>query len=139
MRHDDKLELIERLSKEFTVLSEVGSKDDTRIMAPYRWVEQIERELEAGAWKVIAEARESGTAGIFRHDGEVRMGLIDEIVHAVAPEKILFEAPQKDQQVWFVRRFGADVNLGNIPPEDVLSLETIRLGLRSDTASSVYE
>ncbi len=139
LRHDDKLALIERLSKEFTVLSEVGSKDDTRIMAPYRWVEQIERELEAGAWKVIAEARESGTAGIFRHDGEVRMGLIDEIVHAVAPEKILFEAPQKDQQVWFVRRFGADVNLGNIPPEDVLSLETIRLGLRSDTASSVYE
>jgi phosphosulfolactate synthase len=139
LRHDDKLALIERLSKEFTVLSEVGSKDDTRIMAPYRWVEQIERELEAGAWKVIAEARESGTSGIFRHDGEVRMGLIDEIVHAVAPEKILFEAPQKDQQVWFVRRFGADVNLGNIVPEDVLSLETIRLGLRADTASSVYE
>jgi phosphosulfolactate synthase len=139
LRHDDKLELIERLSKEFIVLSEVGSKDDTRIMAPYRWVEQIESELQAGAWKVIAEARESGTAGIFRHDGEVRMGLIDEIVHAVAPEQILFEAPRKDQQVWFVRRFGADVNLGNIPPEDVLSLETIRLGLRSDTASSVYE
>jgi phosphosulfolactate synthase len=139
LRHDDKVGLIERLSKEFTVFSEVGSKDDTRIMAPYRWVEQIERELEAGAWKVIAEARESGTAGIFRHDGEVRMGLIDEIVHAVPPDKILFEAPQKDQQVWFVRRFGANVNLGNIPPEDVLSLETIRVGLRSDTASSVYE
>jgi phosphosulfolactate synthase len=139
LRHDDKLALIERLAGEFTVLSEVGSKDDTRIMAPYRWVEQIESELAAGAWKVIAEARESGTAGIFRHDGEVRMGLIDEIVHAVAPEQILFEAPQKDQQVWFVRRFGADVNIGNVPPEDVLSLETIRLGLRSDTASSVYE
>jgi phosphosulfolactate synthase len=139
LRHDDKLEMIRRLSSEFTVLSEVGSKDDTRIMAPYRWVEQIESELEAGAWKVIAEARESGTAGIFRHDGEVRMGLIDEIVHAVAAEKILFEAPRKDQQVWFVRRFGAEVNLGNIPPEDVLSLETIRVGLRSDTASSVYE
>jgi phosphosulfolactate synthase len=139
LRHDDKLELIERLAKEFTVLSEVGSKDDTRIMAPYRWVEQIERELEAGAWKVIAEARESGTAGIFRHDGEVRMGLIDEIVHAVSPEQILFEAPQKDQQVWFVRRFGADVNIGNVPPEDVLALETIRVGLRSDTASTVYE
>jgi phosphosulfolactate synthase len=139
LRHDDKLELISRLSGEFTVLSEVGSKDDTRIMAPYRWVEQIQSELEAGAWKVIAEARESGTAGIFRHDGEVRMGLIDEIVHAVAPEKILFEAPQKDQQVWFVRRFGPNVNLGNITPDDVLSLETIRVGLRSDTASSVYE
>jgi phosphosulfolactate synthase len=139
LRHEDKVELIERLASEFTVLSEVGSKDDTRIMAPYRWVEQIEQELAAGAWKVIAEARESGTAGIFRHDGEVRMGLIDEIVHAIAPEKILFEAPQKDQQVWFVRRFGANVNLGNIAPDDVLALETIRVGLRSDTASAVYE
>jgi phosphosulfolactate synthase len=135
LEHDRKLELIQRLSSEFTVLSEVGSKDDTRIMAPFRWVEQIESELEAGAWKVIAEARESGTVGIFRHDGEVRMGLIDEIVHAVAPEKILFEAPRKDQQVWFIRRLGADVNLGNIMPEEVLSLETMRVGLRSDTAA----
>jgi phosphosulfolactate synthase len=134
IEHDRKLELIRTLSQEFTVLSEVGSKDDTRIMAPYRWVEQIEAELEAGAWKVIAEARESGAVGIFRHDGEVRMGLIDEIVHAVAPERILFEAPRKDQQVWFVRRLGPDVNLGNITPEDVLSLETVRVGLRSDTA-----
>jgi phosphosulfolactate synthase len=134
--HEQKLELIGRLKGEFPVLSEVGSNDDTRIMAPYRWVELIERELAAGAWKVIAEARESGNVGIFRHDGEVRMGLIDEIVHAVSPDKILFEAPRKDQQVWFVRRFGADVNLGNIPPEDVLSLETIRLGLRADTAGA---
>ena len=134
IEHDRKLELINRLSSEFTVLSEVGSKDDTRIMAPYRWVEQIESELEAGAWKVIAEARESGSVGIFRHDGEVRMGLIDEIVHAVDADRILFEAPRKDQQVWFVRRFGPDVNLGNITPEDVLSLETVRVGLRSDTA-----
>jgi phosphosulfolactate synthase len=134
IEHDRKLELIRTLSQEFTVLSEVGSKDDTRIMAPYRWVEQIEAELEAGAWKVIAEARESGSVGIFRHDGEVRMGLIDEIVHAVEPERILFEAPRKDQQVWFVRRLGPDVNLGNITPEDVLSLETVRVGLRSDTA-----
>jgi phosphosulfolactate synthase len=134
IEHERKLETIASLAKEFTVLSEVGSKDNTRIMAPFRWVEQIERELEAGAWKVIAEARESGTVGIFRHDGEVRMGLIDEIAHAVDPDKILFEAPQKDQQVWFVRRFGPDVNLGNISPEEVLSLETIRVGLRSDTA-----
>ncbi len=138
--YERKLELIERLSKEFVVLSEVGSKDDTRIMAPYRWVEQIEAELAAGAWKVIAEARESGNVGIFRHDGEVRMGLIDEIVHAIEPDKLLFEAPRKEQQVWFVRRFGAEVNLGNIAPEDVLSLETIRLGLRSDTvAYDAYE
>ncbi|HWE34301.1 MAG TPA: phosphosulfolactate synthase [Solirubrobacteraceae bacterium] len=130
----DKLALIERLSREFTVLSEVGSKDDTEIMAPYMWVEQIEEELQAGAWKVILEARESGTVGLYRHDGEPRMGLIDEIVHAVEPDRLLFEAPRKDQQVWFVRRFGANVNLGNIPPDDVLSLETIRLGLRFDTA-----
>jgi phosphosulfolactate synthase len=134
LAHDEKLELIERLSRDFTVLSEVGSKDDTRIMAPYRWVELIQSELEAGAWKVIAEARESGTAGIYRHDGEVRMGLIDEIVHAVPSEQLLFEAPQKDQQVWFIRRLGANVNLGNVVPDDVLSLETMRLGLRSDTA-----
>ena len=134
VEHDRKLELISTLAKEFTVLSEVGSKDDTRIMAPYRWVEQIESELQAGAWKVIAEARESGRTGIFRHDGEVRMGLIDEILHAVPAEKVLFEAPLKDQQVWFVRRVGADVNLGNISPEEALSLETIRVGLRADTA-----
>jgi phosphosulfolactate synthase len=134
MHHEDKLGLIERCAQEFVVLSEVGSKDDTRIMAPYRWVELIQAELAAGAWKVIAEARESGNVGIFRHDGEVRMGLIDEIAHAVDHAKILFEAPRKDQQVWFVRRFGPDVNLGNIVPDEVLSLETIRLGLRSDTA-----
>jgi phosphosulfolactate synthase len=134
MAHDEKLALIERLSSDFTVMSEVGSKDDTRIMAPYRWVELIQSELEAGAWKVIAEARESGTSGIYRHDGEVRMGLIDEIVHAVDPEHLLFEAPRKDQQVWFIRRLGANVNLGNVTPDDVLSLETMRLGLRSDTA-----
>jgi phosphosulfolactate synthase len=134
LEHERKLELIERLAKEFVVLSEVGSKDDTEIMAPYRWVEQIEQELGAGAWKVIAEARESGTVGLFRHDGEVRMGLVDEIAHAIDHTRILFEAPQKDQQVWFVRRFGANVNLGNIAPDDVLSLETIRLGLRFDTA-----
>jgi phosphosulfolactate synthase len=136
IEHESKLALIERLTRDFTVLSEVGAKDNARIMAPYKWVEQIERELAAGAWKVIAEAREGGTAGIFRPDGEVRMGLIDEIVHAIEPDKILFEAPRKDQQVWFVRRFGTNVNLGNIPPADVLSLETIRLGLRADTVGA---
>ncbi|HEY7961594.1 MAG TPA: phosphosulfolactate synthase [Solirubrobacteraceae bacterium] len=129
----EKCELIARLSGEFTVFSEVGSKDAERIMAPYRWVEQIEAELRAGAWKVITEARESGTAGIFRADGEVRMGLIDEIAHAVDPERLVFEAPRREQQVWFLRRFGSDCNLGNIAPDDVLSLETLRLGLRSET------
>lgn len=135
--HPEKLALIERLAGEFTVLSEVGSKDASEVMAPYRWVELIEAELAAGAWKVIAEARESGTAGIYRADGEVRMGLIDEIAHAVDPERMLFEAPRKEQQVWFLRRFGADANLGNIAPADVLSLETLRLGLRSDTVGHV--
>jgi len=131
--HDRKLELIERLARDFVVFSEVGSKDAERIMAPYRWVEQIRSELEAGAWKVIAEARESGTVGLYRHDGEVRMGLVDEIAHEVDQTRLLFEAPQKEQQVWFLKRFGPNVNLGNITPNDVLSLETLRLGLRSDT------
>jgi phosphosulfolactate synthase len=129
-----KRELITRLAKEFTVFSEVGSKDSEEIMAPYRWVEQIRAELEAGAWKVVAEARESGNAGIYRPDGELRMGLIDEIAHAVDPASLIFEAPRKAQQVWFLRRFGPDCNLGNIAPGDVLALETLRLGLRSDTA-----
>jgi len=128
-----KSELIRRLSAEFTVLSEVGSKDADFIMAPYVWVEQIERDLQAGAWKVIAEARESGTAGIYRADGEVRTGLIDEIVHAIDAEKLIFEAPRREQQVWLLHRFGTECNLGNIAPGDVLSLETLRLGLRSDT------
>jgi phosphosulfolactate synthase len=132
--HERKLELIERLARDFVVLSEVGSKDDTgAITPPYRWVEQMREELEVGAWKVIAEGREAGTAGIFRPNGEVREGLIGEIVHDIDPGRILFDAPRKDQQVWFVRRFGPEVNLGNIAPEDVLPLETLRLGLRSDT------
>jgi phosphosulfolactate synthase len=117
----------------FTVLAEVGSKDAAQIMAPYVWVEQIERDLRAGAWKVIAEARESGTAGIYRADGEVRSGLIDEIAHAVDCDQIIFEAPRKEQQVWLLDFFGSECNLGNIAPDDVLSLETLRLGLRSDT------
>jgi phosphosulfolactate synthase len=129
-----KVELVSELSQQFTVLSEIGSKDDTgAITPPYLWVEQMHDQLDAGAWKVIAEGRESGSAGIFRPTGEVREGLIDEIVHGVDPAGILFDAPRKEQQVWFVKRFGPDVNLGNIPPADVLALETLRLGLRSDT------
>jgi len=130
----EKCALISKLVADgFTVMSEVGSKDTTQIMAPYRWVEQIQAELEAGAWKVICEGRETGTAGIARPDGELRQGLIDEIAHAVDPARIVFEAPQKDQQVVLIRRFGPDVNLGNIPPAEVLPLETMRLGLRNDT------
>jgi phosphosulfolactate synthase len=125
--------LIERLSGEFVVLAEVGSKDADFIMAPYVWVEQIERDLDAGAWKVITEARESGNAGIYRADGEPRTGLIDEIVHAIDADRLIFEAPLRPQQVWLLTRFGSDCSLGNIAPDDVVSLETLRLGLRSDT------
>ncbi len=133
LAHEEKLALIARLAREFTVLSEVGSKDDTVITPPYRWVEQMNAELEAGAWRVIAEGREGGTAGIYRPDGEVRMGLIDEIAHGVDFHRLMFDAPRKEQQVWFLQRFGPEVNLGNIASADVLSLETLRLGLRSDT------
>jgi phosphosulfolactate synthase len=93
----------------------------------------MRKELHAGAWKVIAEGREAGSAGIFRPTGEVREGLIDEVVHSIDPAQIMFDAPHKHQQVWFVRRFGPEVNLSNIAPGDVLALETLRLGLRSDT------
>ena len=128
-----KADLISSLAREFVVLAEVGSKDVDFIMAPYVWVEQIERDLQAGAWKVIAEARESGTAGIYRADGEVRTGLIDEIAHAIEVDRLIFEAPQREQQVWLLHRFGMECNIGNVAPGDVLSLETLRLGLRSET------
>ena len=132
-----KLELIAEFARDFIVLSEVGSKDSDVVYAPYQWVEWIREELAAGAWKVITEARESGTAGIFRGTGEVRSGLIDEIAHEIDVGKLLFEAPQKSQQAWFIRQFGPDVNLGNIPPDEVIPLETLRLGLRSDTMSAL--
>ena len=132
-----KLELISALADEYVVLSEVGSKDAECVYAPYQWVLWIKEELAAGASKVITEAREGGTAGIFRGTGEVRSGLIDEIVHEIPVDDLLFEAPQKDQQAWFIHHLGSDVNLGNIPPEEVIPLETLRLGLRSDTMASL--
>jgi phosphosulfolactate synthase len=109
------------------------------VFAPYQWVEWIREERAAGAWKVITEARESGTAGIFRGSGEVRSGLIDEIAHEIEINDLIFEAPQKAQQAWFIRHLGPDVNLGNIPPEEVIPLETLRLGLRSDTMADVLD
>jgi len=132
-----KLELIADLARDFTVLSEVGSKDAEVVFAPYQWVEWMREELDAGAWKVITEGREGGTAGIFRPTGEMRTGLIDEIVHAIDPADIIFEAPTKASQAYFVRGFGPDVNLGNIPPDEVIPLETLRLGLRADTLKEV--
>ena len=133
MDHDKKCEYIKILSDQVTVLSEVGSKDAAKIIPPYKWIEQMETELQAGAWKVIGEARESGNVGLFRDSGEVRQGLVEEILTQIPSEKILWEAPQKAQQVWFIKLCGSNVNLGNIAPREVIPLETIRLGLRGDT------
>lgn len=134
--HDMKCGFIERLARRGKVLSEVGSKDTEKIIAPYRWIYFMKTELEAGAWKVIGEARESGTIGLYRGSGEVRQGLVEEIVNNISAECIIWEAPQKSQQVFFVETLGSNVNLGNIAPEEVISLETIRIGLRGDTFST---
>jgi phosphosulfolactate synthase len=131
--HDEKCEIIADLAKNYTVLSEVGSKDADKIIPPYEWIEQMEAELAAGAWKVIGEARESGTVGIFRNTGEVRSGLVAEIIRKIPINDIIWEAPQKAQQVWFLQLHGCDVNLGNIAPNEVIPLETLRLGLRGDS------
>ena len=130
---EDKAELIRALSGDFTVFAEVGEKDPAAIMAPYVWVDLIEQALEAGATKVVCEGRASGDAGMYRPDGEARTGLIDEIVHRIDFHRLIFEAPKRHQQVWFIEHFGSDVNLGNIRPDDVIPLETLRLGLRADT------
>jgi phosphosulfolactate synthase len=132
-----KLELIADFARDFTVLSEVGSKDADTVYAPYQWVEWMKEEQEAGAWKVITEGREGGTAGIFRPTGEMRTGLVDEIAHEIDVRDVIFEAPTKASQAWFVRHFGPGVNLGNIPPDEVIPLETLRLGLRADTINEV--
>ncbi|TGE14590.1 phosphosulfolactate synthase [Hymenobacter elongatus] len=133
LNHDRKLDYIRTLSQHVNVLSEVGSKDAEKIIPPYKWISQMKTELEAGAIKVIGEAREAGNVGLFRSTGEVRSGLVEEILTQVPVEKILWEAPQKSQQVWFIKMMGANVNLGNIAPNEIVSLETIRLGLRGDT------
>src|ERR671929_220675 len=124
-------------ARDFTVLSEVGSKDPDVVYAPYQWVAWIKEELDAGALKVITEAREGGTAGIFRKDGDMRTGLLEEIAHEISISDLIFEAPTKSSQAWFVKHFGPNVNLGNIPPEEVIPLETLRLGLRGDTLKEV--
>jgi phosphosulfolactate synthase len=132
-----KLELIADFARDFTVLSEVGSKDSDVVYAPYQWVQWLREEKEAGAWKVITEAREGGSAGIFRKDGDMRTGLIDEIAHELDFHDVIWEAPTKASQAWFVTHFGPEVNLGNIPPEEVIPLETLRLGLRGDTLKQI--
>ena len=131
--HDKKCEYIRTLSKKVTVLSEVGSKSTDVLIPPYKWIQMMEKELNAGSWKVIAEAREGGNVGICSSTGEVRSDLIEEILTVIPSEKILWEAPQKSQQVWFIKLMGANVNLGNIAPNEVIPLECLRLGLRGDT------
>ena len=133
LAHDKKCEYIHTLAKHVTVLSEVGSKDAEKIIAPYKWIEQMQAELDAGAWKVIGEAREGGNVGLFRSSGEVRSGLVEEILRKIPSEKIMWEAPQKEQQVYFIKLLDSNVNLGNIAPNEVIPLETLRLGIRSDT------
>lgn len=131
--HDIKCEYIRKLTGQVTVLSEVGSKDAENIIPPYLWIKLMQEELDAGAWKVIGEAREGGNVGLFRSSGEVRSGLVEEILTKIPFEKIIWEAPQKSQQVWFIKLLGPNVNLGNIAPKEIIPLETIRLGLRGDT------
>ena len=128
-----KLELIADFARDFTVLSEVGSKDSSVEYSAEEWVRWLNEELAAGAWKVITEAREGGTAGIFDSSGGMRTELIGEIAAEVGPENVVFEAPSKAAQTWFITQFGASVNLGNIPPDEVIALTTLRYGLRGDT------
>lgn len=134
MEHDQKCEYIHDLTnKGFTVLSEVGSKSADKLIPPYKWIEMMKAELEAGSWKVVAEAREGGNVGIYQGSGDVRSDLIEEITRKIDGTKILWEAPKKSQQVWFIKLLGANVNLGNIGFNEVIPLECLRLGLRGDT------
>lgn len=131
--HDVKCEYIHKLAKKYTVLSEVGSKESEILIAPGRWIEMMQKELQAGSFKVIGEARESGNVGIYRATGKAHVALINKILAKVQADKLLWEAPLKSQQVWFIKNFGANVNLGNIAPAELIPLETLRLGLRGDT------
>ena len=131
--HSEKCGYIEKVSKHGIVLSEVGSKDTTNIIPPYKWIELMRAELNAGSTYVIAEAREAGNVGIYRGSGEVREGLVQEILTQIPGEKIIWEAPQKAQQLYFLQLLGCNVNLGNIAPTEVIALEAMRVGLRSDT------
>ncbi len=131
--HTEKCGYIEKLTQHGTVLSEVGSKDAEHIIPPYKWIELMKAELSAGSTYVIAEARESGNVGIYRGSGEVREGLVQEILTQIPEQKIIWEAPQKAQQLYFLELLGCNANFGNIAPAEVISLEAMRLGLRGDT------
>lgn len=133
LNHEKKCSYIADLNKDFTVLSEVGSKEEGILISPNKWISMMQAELKAGSWKVIAEARESGTVGIYRPNGTAHVSLVNKITSNVAIEDILWEAPIKAQQVWFIKQFGPNVNLGNINHSEVIPLETLRIGLRGDT------
>lgn len=133
LAHKQKCRYIEKLAKKFTVLSEVGSKEAGILIAPAKWINMMKAELEAGSWKVIAEARESGNVGIYRPNGSAHVMLVNRILNKIPGDRILWEAPLKSQQAWFIKQMGANVNLGNIGHDDVIPLETLRLGLRGDT------
>lgn len=133
MSADEKCKFISTLAKHRTVLSEVGSKESGILISPAKWVRMMRNELDAGSWKVIAEARESGNVGIYRPSGHAHTALVSRILAKIPAKDILWEAPQKSQQVWFIKQLGANTNLGNIAPDDVIPLETLRLGLRGDT------
>lgn len=139
MAHDDKCEIIHKLSKKVKVLSEVGSKDANLVIPDEKWSEYMQKELAAGSWKLIAEARESGTVGIYDSSGKTKDELIREILSRVKSEMIIWEAPLKNQQIYFIKLLGANVNLGNIAPNEIIPLETLRLGLRGDTFMHFYE
>jgi phosphosulfolactate synthase len=139
--HVEKASYVAKLAGEFTVLSEVGFKDAERseLLSPSQWIDSIRADLDAGASRVIMEARESGRGGICRPDGRLRFGLLEDVLRCGVPSAaLLFEAPTKDLQAHFIRRIGSDVNLGNVAPNDVIGVETLRLGLRSDTLFDVH-
>ncbi|MBT7896577.1 MAG: phosphosulfolactate synthase [Flavobacteriales bacterium] len=133
LEHDEKCEYIRKLSKNYKVISEIGSKDETIKIENSDWVKFMSKEIDAGSWKVIAEARESGNVGVYEENGDIKDKLIKKITKDIDSIKILWEAPKKEQQVWFINNLGANVNLGNISPNDIISLECLRLGLRGDT------
>ena len=133
LEHDEKLNYIRKLSKYTTVITEVGSKEEGIIIHPNKWIEMMEKEIQAGAWKVIAEARESGTVGIYRPNGKAHVVLINKIISKIPSDKIIWETPNKSGQVYFINLLGANANLGNISPTEVIALESLRIGLRSDT------
>lgn len=131
--HDKKCQVISEFAKNYKVLSEVGSKEEGILISPAKWIKMMQTELQAGSWKVIAEARESGTVGIYRPSGQAHVMLINKIIQKVNPEDIIWEAPKKPQQVYFIKQFGPNVNLGNIAENEVIPLECLRSGLRGDT------